>query len=89
MTYRRYPRHRDLLLLLAYAMLENVGYRQLILLFRVQGTMQFLIGSRRWESITHKGESLAPDGTDLTPASADVSAGQAGYSLDGRLPEGE
>jgi cellulose synthase/poly-beta-1,6-N-acetylglucosamine synthase-like glycosyltransferase len=78
MTYRRYPRHRDLLLLLAYAMLENVGYRQLILLFRVQGTMKFLVGSHRWESITHKGESLASDATDLTPSGADVSAGKAG-----------
>jgi cellulose synthase/poly-beta-1,6-N-acetylglucosamine synthase-like glycosyltransferase len=76
MTYRRYPRHRDLLLLLVYAMLENVGYRQLILLSRVRGTMKFLVGSHRWESVIHKGEALAPDATNLTPAAADVSAGK-------------
>jgi hypothetical protein len=78
MTYRRYPRPRDLLVLLAYAMLENVGYRQLILFFRVQGTMKFLVGSHRWEKVMHKGESLASDATHLTPASADVSTGKAG-----------
>jgi cellulose synthase/poly-beta-1,6-N-acetylglucosamine synthase-like glycosyltransferase len=88
MTCRRYPGHRDLLLLLAYGMLENVGYRQLILLFRVQGTIKFLIGSHRWENVIHKGESLVSQATDLTPASADMSAGNAGQSLDGRLPEG-
>jgi hypothetical protein len=88
MTYRRYPRHRDLLLLLVYGMLENVGYRQLILLFRVQGTMKFLIGSHRWENVIHKGESLASEAAGLAPASADMSAGNAAQSLDGRLPEG-
>ncbi len=78
MTYRRYPRPRDLLVLLAYAMLENMGYRQLILFFRVQGTMKFLVGSHRWEKVMHKGQALSSDATDLTPASAHVSAGKAG-----------
>ena len=77
MTYRRYPRLRDLLVLLAYGMLENVGYRQLILLSRVQGTMKFLVGSHRWEKVIHKGESLTSDAPDLAPASAHASAGKA------------
>ena len=75
LTYRRYPRPRDLLVLLAYGMLENMGYRQLILFFRVQGTMKFLFGSHRWEKVMHKGQSLSSDATDLTPASANASAG--------------
>ena len=78
MTYRRYPRHRDLLLLLAYGMLENAGYRQLILLFRVQGTMKFLVGSHHWENVIHKGEALASEATDLTPVAADLSTGKTG-----------
>ena len=78
MTYRRYPRHRDLLLLLAYAVLENVGYRQLILLFRVEGIMRFLVGPHRWENVIHKGGTLASNVPKLTPASANGGTGKAG-----------
>ncbi|MGD0126637.1 MAG: glycosyltransferase [Terriglobia bacterium] len=76
MTYRRYPRSRDLLVLLAYAMLENVGYRQLILFFRVQGILKFLVGSHRWEKVRHDGQSLTLGPTELTPAAAHGSAGK-------------
>jgi cellulose synthase/poly-beta-1,6-N-acetylglucosamine synthase-like glycosyltransferase len=77
MTYRRYPRPRDLLVLLAYGMLENVGYRQLILFFRVQGILKFLVGSHRWEKVMHEGQSLSSGATDLTPAAAHGSTGKA------------
>jgi cellulose synthase/poly-beta-1,6-N-acetylglucosamine synthase-like glycosyltransferase len=70
MTYRRYPGPRDLLILLLLGMLENVGYRQLILFFRVEGVLKFLIGSHRWEKVMHKGESLSAGATQLIPASA-------------------
>jgi cellulose synthase/poly-beta-1,6-N-acetylglucosamine synthase-like glycosyltransferase len=76
MTYRRYPRPRDLLVLLAYAMLENVGYRQLILFFRVQGILKFLVGSHRWEKVMHDGQSLSSGATDLTPAAAHAGTGK-------------
>jgi cellulose synthase/poly-beta-1,6-N-acetylglucosamine synthase-like glycosyltransferase len=55
LTYRRYPRFRDLLTLLGYAAFENFGYRQLILYFRFQGILKFLAGSRRWEKVSHAG----------------------------------
>jgi cellulose synthase/poly-beta-1,6-N-acetylglucosamine synthase-like glycosyltransferase len=55
LTYRRYPRFRDLLTLLVFAMLENIGYRQLVLCFRFQGVLNFLTGSRRWEKVAHLG----------------------------------
>ncbi len=57
LTYRRYPRFRDLLILLGYAMVESIGYRQLILLYRFQGTLQFFFGFARWEKVAHRGES--------------------------------
>jgi len=57
LTYRRYPRLRDLLTLLTFAVLENLGYRQLVLYYRFQGTMKFLAGSRRWEKVAHVGAS--------------------------------
>lgn len=55
LTYRRYPRLRDLLTLLALAMFENVGYRQLVLYFRFQGLLKFLAGNWRWERVAHSG----------------------------------
>lgn len=59
LTYRRYPRVQDLLILLTLAILENVGYRQLVLLFRFQGVLKFLTGSRRWEKVAHLGAATA------------------------------
>lgn len=58
LTYRRYPRFKDLLALLAYAMFENIGYRQLVLYYRFQGVLKFLTGSRRWEKVAHVGATV-------------------------------
>ena len=55
LTYHRYPRFRDLLTLLAFAVFENIGYRQLILYYRFQGALKFLLGSRGWEKVSHAG----------------------------------
>jgi cellulose synthase/poly-beta-1,6-N-acetylglucosamine synthase-like glycosyltransferase len=55
LTYRRYPRFRDLLTLLVFAMFENIGYRQLVLYYRFQGVLKFLAGSRHWEKVAHVG----------------------------------
>ena len=52
-TYRRYPNMRDLARLLLYALVENVGYRQLIVLYRVQGFFQYLRGKKKWEVVRH------------------------------------
>jgi cellulose synthase/poly-beta-1,6-N-acetylglucosamine synthase-like glycosyltransferase len=78
MTYRRYPKSRDLLVLLAYGMLENVGYRQLVLFFRVEGVLKFLVGSHRWEKVMHEGEAVSSGATNLTPAPAQGSTDEAG-----------
>ncbi len=55
LTYRRYPHFKDLMILLMFAILENVGYRQLVLYFRFQGVLKFMKGSRRWEKVAHVG----------------------------------
>lgn len=57
-------------------MLENVGYRQLILFFRFQGVLKFLVGSHRWEKVIHKGESLSAGSTNLAATIARASAGK-------------
>jgi cellulose synthase/poly-beta-1,6-N-acetylglucosamine synthase-like glycosyltransferase len=54
-TIRRYPRMRHLLILMAYAVIENFGYRQMIALFRAQGVLRYFLGKREWELVVHRG----------------------------------
>jgi cellulose synthase/poly-beta-1,6-N-acetylglucosamine synthase-like glycosyltransferase len=51
----RFPRTRDLLVLTGAAILENLGYRQLNQLWRLQGTLQWLRGAQSWGEMTRKG----------------------------------
>ncbi len=55
LTHRRYPSFRDFTTLLLYAILENFGYRQLVLYFRFQGVVRFVAGLHKWEKVTHLG----------------------------------
>jgi len=57
LTYRRYPSFRDLTVLLLFALLENLGYRQMVLYYRFQGVVRFVIGFRQWEKVAHVGAS--------------------------------
>jgi cellulose synthase/poly-beta-1,6-N-acetylglucosamine synthase-like glycosyltransferase len=52
---RRLPRARDLAVLTAVAMLENLGYRQVNNLWRVRGWWQFLRKQEGWGNMTRKG----------------------------------
>ncbi|HEY6292774.1 MAG TPA: glycosyltransferase [Terriglobia bacterium] len=52
-TYHRYSSLRHLAILLLYGLLENFGYRQLVLWFRLQGIFRFLAGFGRWEKVIH------------------------------------
>ena len=61
-TYRRYPRMRDLVQLLFFALLENFGYRQLIVFYRVQGLIQYFRGKKTWELVRHS-VRVGPEGT--------------------------
>ncbi|MFZ5862886.1 MAG: glycosyltransferase family 2 protein [Nitrospirota bacterium] len=54
MSYRRYVRWRDFLRLLAYGVLENFGYRQLLAWWRLQALAQ-LFTRRRWEYVRKRG----------------------------------
>jgi cellulose synthase/poly-beta-1,6-N-acetylglucosamine synthase-like glycosyltransferase len=59
-TLRRYPRLRDSMILMMYAVLENIGYRQIVTFFRAYGVLQVLRrrDKNRWEHVEHTG--LAP-----------------------------
>ena len=54
-SFRRYPRVRDLLLLAAIGVIENFGYRQLTTWWRLQGTVDFFRGRQGWGRMVRKG----------------------------------
>jgi hypothetical protein len=56
---RRYPKVSDMMTLVKYAFLENLGYRQLVTLYRAQGVLRYFAGSRKWEVVEHKGVEAA------------------------------
>ncbi|HUQ49693.1 MAG TPA: glycosyltransferase [Terriglobales bacterium] len=63
-TVRRYPSYRDVLTLLLFALIENFGYRQMVTFFRAQGALQYFVGLRKWETVTHKGLEPALEASD-------------------------
>ncbi len=54
-TLRRYPKLRHVLILVAYAVIENLGFRQMVTFFRAQGVLQYFTGLREWEFVAHRG----------------------------------
>jgi cellulose synthase/poly-beta-1,6-N-acetylglucosamine synthase-like glycosyltransferase len=54
-SYRRYRRRRDIARLLAYAVLENVGYRQLHDVWRALGYVDIARGERGWGAQRRRG----------------------------------
>ena len=56
MSFRVYNRRRDIAILFAVALAENLGYRQLNTLWRVRGTWQWLSGRKhQWGSMKRSG----------------------------------
>ena len=54
-TFRRYTNVKDVLIMIAFAFIENFGYRQLHALWRFKGLVDFLRGNKEWGSMTRKG----------------------------------
>jgi cellulose synthase/poly-beta-1,6-N-acetylglucosamine synthase-like glycosyltransferase len=57
---RRFPDVRSLLILLAAAIVENFGYRQLNNFWRLRGTWQFITKQHSWGAMTRKGFRTSP-----------------------------
>ena len=55
MSFRRYPKVRQLLLLAALGVIENFGYRQLTAWWRLRGTIDFIRKKQGWGVMTRKG----------------------------------
>ncbi len=61
LSFRRYGRARDRALLVVWAVLENLGYRQLTIWWRLRGVLSFLRGKKSWGKMTRKGFESADD----------------------------
>jgi cellulose synthase/poly-beta-1,6-N-acetylglucosamine synthase-like glycosyltransferase len=55
MSYRKYRRLRDHFALLGFALIENLGYRQLTVLWRLRGLVGFLRGRSEWGAMERRG----------------------------------
>ena len=61
LSFRRYPRRRDLLTLLFVAIAENVGYRQLSMWWRLRGMISKFRGAKAWGAMERKGFANSED----------------------------
>jgi cellulose synthase/poly-beta-1,6-N-acetylglucosamine synthase-like glycosyltransferase len=67
LAFRRYARVRDLFLLIAVAVAENLGYRQLVLAYRLRGFFGYLRGDKGWGEIERVGFDPPPAPPALPP----------------------
>jgi cellulose synthase/poly-beta-1,6-N-acetylglucosamine synthase-like glycosyltransferase len=58
MTYRRYTRASEVARLLLYCIFEHFPYRQLTMLWRLQGIWQYLRGDLRWREMKRASKSV-------------------------------
>ncbi len=66
-SYRGYGRMRERLVLLGYAFLEPVGYRQATTVWRLRGIVKYMRGRTDWGVMTRAG--FAGEGADEEPPS--------------------
>ncbi len=53
--FKWYKKFSQLLRLLLYAFLENLGYRQITVIWRIWGTIDFLLGKKSWGAMHRTG----------------------------------
>ena len=55
LTFRKYDRIRDVMILILYAFIENLGYRQIHAWWRFRGLIDFFKGNKSWGEMTRTG----------------------------------
>ena len=63
-AFRRYPRTRDLALLVLAGVFENFGYRQLATWWRLRGMWDFVRGRRGWGQMARQGFAVTNPGAN-------------------------
>lgn len=59
LSFRRHPRLSDLLTLFSLAVLENFGYRQILIFWRLRGALSFIRRSQSWGEMEHHGFKIS------------------------------
>jgi cellulose synthase/poly-beta-1,6-N-acetylglucosamine synthase-like glycosyltransferase len=59
LTYKRYNDWQDVVRLVTYCFVEHFPYRQMHMIWRLQGTWQFLRGNHEWKTLKRKGMQSA------------------------------
>jgi cellulose synthase/poly-beta-1,6-N-acetylglucosamine synthase-like glycosyltransferase len=59
LSFRRYGRVRDRALLVVWAVLENFGYRQLTVWWRLRGVVSYIRGKKSWGAVERRGFKTA------------------------------
>jgi cellulose synthase/poly-beta-1,6-N-acetylglucosamine synthase-like glycosyltransferase len=54
-SFHRYDSFRDRLILVLWAFVENLGYRQFTVIWRLQGIWKYLRGSKSWGAMERRG----------------------------------
>ncbi len=71
LTYKRYNDWQDVARLVSYCFLEHFPYRQLHMIWRLQGIWQYLRGDMVWRPLKRQGqESVGADKADSSPVTA-------------------
>jgi cellulose synthase/poly-beta-1,6-N-acetylglucosamine synthase-like glycosyltransferase len=55
LSFKAYPRWGDIGKMCAFAVLENLGYRHLTLIWRIKGIYAYFKGAKQWGAMTRKG----------------------------------
>lgn len=55
LTFRKYDRLRDVMILILFAFIENLGYRQIHAWWRFRGLIDFIKGNKSWGEMTRTG----------------------------------
>jgi cellulose synthase/poly-beta-1,6-N-acetylglucosamine synthase-like glycosyltransferase len=76
LAFRRFGRLPDLLVLVAFGVLENLGYRQLVTAYRLRGFFSYLRGNKAWGDIKRVG--FGPSGPPGGESAAGLSRAGAG-----------
>ena len=70
LTYKRYNDWQDVARLVSYCFLEHFPYRQMHMIWRLQGLWQYLRGDMAWRPLTRMGSNPADSGSSQAAAGA-------------------
>jgi cellulose synthase/poly-beta-1,6-N-acetylglucosamine synthase-like glycosyltransferase len=87
LSFRRYGRARDRALLVVWAVLENLGFRQLTVWWRLRGIVSYIRGKKSWGKMTRKGFNAAdaPD-TERNGSHSEPTLVSVGSMMSGGSP---